>query len=61
MVQQYLSDEIGIEYGIKKTWRVALVAPDGEISVHERASWKPKQLHGAGKSWFCVDRRRCCP
>ena len=28
---QYWSDEIGIEYGIKKTWRIALVAPDGEI------------------------------
>lgn len=29
--KQYLSDEVPIEYGIKKTWRIALVAPDGEI------------------------------
>ena len=28
---QYLDDSIGIEYGIKTTWRIALVAPDGEI------------------------------
>ena len=28
---QYLSEEVEIEYGSKKAWRVALVAPDGEI------------------------------
>ena len=44
IVTQYLSDEIGIEYGIKKTWRVALVAPDGEI------------LYSKGLGYYsCVD------
>ena len=28
---QYLSEEVEIEYGSKKAWRVALIAPDGEI------------------------------